>query len=158
MAIPTVFVIKHKCGHTEERDLSDRPAGKRKGFASWLSAQVCSRCYRKEGAEEYKQMLLEAALENQTKLDLPELEGTEKQVPWATTSRNQLIMGAFEELVRGEDATLTEEEFEERYLVPARLITSARWWIDYNDTEVEDLLECLTTAVDEGEDINENPF
>ncbi|MBF0808486.1 hypothetical protein E4U03_07670 [Rothia nasimurium] len=158
MAIPTVFVIKHKCGHTEERDLSDRPAGKRKGFASWLSAQICSRCYRKEGAEEYKKMLYQAALENQQQLDLPALEGTEKQVPWATTARNELLMNAFEQLVRGADAQMDEDQFEATYLAPARLITSARWWIDYKDTEVEDLLECLTTAVDESEDINENPF
>lgn len=158
MAIPTVFVIKHKCGHTEERDLSDRPAGKRKGFASWLSAQICTKCYRKEGAEEYKKKLYQAALENQTHLGLPPLEGTEKQIPWGTTSRNELIMTAFEDLVRGEDPELTEEEFEAQYLVPASRITSASWWIDYKDTDVEDLLECLTTAVDEGTDITENPF
>lgn len=158
MAIPTVFTIDFKCGHTEERDLSDKAAGRRKGFASWLASQDCTECFKKKGSQEFKEQLYQQAVENQTRLELPELEGTPKQVPWATTVRDELLMGAFEELVRGEDAALSEDEFEEQYLVPARAIVTARWWIDYRDTETKDLLECLTTALDDGAEVNENPF
>ncbi|MFW0119830.1 hypothetical protein ACN08Y_07945 [Rothia sp. P5764] len=159
MAIPTHYSITHSCGHKQEHDLSKKPAGKRKGFANWLSGNICSRCYRKEGAEEFKAKLLEEALSNQEKLGLPALEGTEKQVAWATTSRNELLMKAFEELVRGPEATHTEEQFEAEYLVPARHITYASWWIDYQDTEIDDLKECLETAVDDpNQVINENPY
>ena len=159
MAIPTHYDITFSCGHTEERDLSDCPAGRRNGFASWLRKQVCSDCFKKESAEEFKKEKLEEAYANQDRLELPPLEGTEKQVPWATSVRDQHLMGAFEEYVRGEDATLSEEEFENEYLVPARAIVHSRWWIDNKDIETEDLKECLDTALEDEEVItSENPY
>lgn len=158
MAIPTTFEIDFACGHTEERDLSNKPAGQRKGFASWLTTKNCSECNRKENAAEYKEKLYEEALQKQAALELPALEGTEKQLKWATTARNDVLMKAFEEFVRGEHAIMTEEAFEKQFLVPARMITRASWWIDYRDTEPADLKECLDTAIEEEGNINENPF
>lgn len=159
MAIPTTFEIDFACGHTEERDLSKKPAGKRKSIAKWLETKDCSACSKEEKAAEYKKKLYEDALANQKKLGLPELEGTEKQLPWATTARDTLIMAAHEEFVMGENPVMDEADFEQNILVPARLITSSRWWIDYRDTELEDLKECLDTALDdESAEISENPF
>ena len=40
MAVQSKFEIDFACGHTETRDLSVKPAGKRKGFANWLSLRV----------------------------------------------------------------------------------------------------------------------
>lgn len=158
MAIPTTFDIDFACGHTEERDLSSKPAGKRKGLANWLATKNCSECNRKENADEYKEKLYQNALNNQISLELPPLEGTEKQLRWATTSRNTVLMAAFEEFVRGEHALMDEEAFDAQFLVPARTIVAARWWIDYRDTEPSDLKECLDTALEETSDVNENPY
>ncbi|MEV0914207.1 hypothetical protein AB0I93_08060 [Streptomyces sp. NPDC049967] len=38
----TIWQITHSCGHSAERDLSDRAADRRAGFAEWLAKQECS--------------------------------------------------------------------------------------------------------------------
>ncbi|MFG2670166.1 hypothetical protein [Streptomyces sp. NPDC048445] len=42
MAVKTIWQITHSCGHLAERDLSDRAADRRAGFAEWLAKQECS--------------------------------------------------------------------------------------------------------------------
>ncbi|MGW0564664.1 hypothetical protein ACWDZ4_29675 [Streptomyces sp. NPDC003016] len=42
MAVKTIWQITHSCGHHAERDLSDRAADRRAGFAEWLAKQECS--------------------------------------------------------------------------------------------------------------------
>ncbi|GAA3168059.1 hypothetical protein GCM10017688_15330 [Streptomyces ramulosus] len=42
MAVKTIWQIAHSCGHSAERDLSDRAADRRAGFAAWLAKQECS--------------------------------------------------------------------------------------------------------------------
>ncbi len=41
MAVKTIWPIDHTCGHHADRDLSDRPADRRAGFAEWLARQEC---------------------------------------------------------------------------------------------------------------------
>lgn len=161
MAVQTTFDITFQCGHTEQRDLSDRPAGKRKSFANWLSQQdECSACWRENNRDKINEKRREAALQNQKALDLPDLEGSEAQLEWAPIFRNNMVMNAHEELVRGDNAAMTEEQFEERVLDPARKIVNAGWWMDNVDAEPEDLEELVTTALDDAVagTVNENPF
>ncbi|MCO6751749.1 hypothetical protein KQH21_26885 [Streptomyces sp. IpFD-1.1] len=56
MAVTTIWPIDHTCGHDADRDLSDRPAGRRAGFAEWLARQECTDCWRasNEGDEQDK--------------------------------------------------------------------------------------------------------
>lgn len=42
MAVKTIWQITHSCGHHAERDLSDRAADRRAGFAEWLARQECT--------------------------------------------------------------------------------------------------------------------
>ncbi|MCN9240683.1 hypothetical protein NGF19_07715 [Streptomyces sp. RY43-2] len=37
-----LWTIDHACGHTNEADLSDRPADRRAGYARWLADRDCS--------------------------------------------------------------------------------------------------------------------
>ncbi|MFJ4518236.1 hypothetical protein [Streptomyces sp. NPDC088816] len=41
MAVKTIWPVDHTCGHHADRDLSDRPADRRAGFAEWLARQRC---------------------------------------------------------------------------------------------------------------------
>lgn len=154
MAVQTEFEITFACGHEETRDLSDRPAGKRKGFANWLAGQQCTACWKKENKGEYLEERREAAAADAKKLGLPELEGSDKQLEWAPLFRDSVVKNAFEELVRGEDAAMTEAEFEERIMTHARMITRAGWWMDNSDAEPEDLEELVSTALDDEEHFN----
>ncbi|MFJ8980209.1 hypothetical protein [Streptomyces sp. NPDC102282] len=42
MAVKTIWSITFACGHQADRDLSDRAADRRAGFAEWLAKQSCS--------------------------------------------------------------------------------------------------------------------
>lgn len=157
MAVKTKWDITFGCGHTETRDLSDKPAGQRAGFANWLSNQdECVDCFRANNKDVIAEKRLEAALANQPKLGLTDLEGTEAQLKWAPIFRNELIVHAHEELV--DDGAMTEEDFESRILEPARNIIRAGWWMDNIESEPQDLEELVTTAGDEDGNVNENPY
>lgn len=154
MAVQSKFEIDFACGHTETRDLSVKPAGKRKGFANWLSQQNCFECWKDETKDERTQQRREAAASNAKKLGLPELEGSPAQLEWAPIFRDSVIQNAHEELCRGQDATLTEDEFEERIMEHARMITRAGWWMDNSDAAPEDLEELVSTALDDEDKVN----
>lgn len=163
MAIPTEYEIDFKCGHTETRDLSHKPAGDRAGFAAWLAKTQCSECFaasapkrKKEYAKKFAEEAREEAQAAAEKMGLPQLEGSEKQVGWALTVRNDLILGAHDELTEGEGASMTEAEFTERILDPAQRIVRAGWWIDNREQDAADLEELVTDVVDEN--VTENPY
>lgn len=160
MAVQTTFEIEFACGHKETRDLSDKPAGKRKGFANWLAGKDCLACWREGTKDQRTKARREAAAANAQKLDLPDLDGTENQLMWAPIFRDSVIQNAHEELCRGEDAAMSEEEFESRIMSHARMITRAGWWMDNSDAEPGDLEELVSTALGDDECVNgcENTF
>ncbi|MDN6301443.1 MAG: hypothetical protein L0J57_00120 [Brachybacterium sp.] len=159
MAIQKVWSIDHQCGHSADRDLSDRAADKRAGFAKWLASTDCFECYKKKNRSDFKKKRQEEQaheLENaevyETRSGLEALSGSEKQIAWARHIRVQVLAALYEQ-VEGEEKD--EEWFEATVLVPARLIATARWWIDNKDFEVEDWPELLKVGA-ESTDANEN--
>lgn len=76
------YTVTHTCGHEREYQLYGK-IRERDGKMAWLASQECPECRRK--AEE-------AAAKKATEgMELPELEGSEKQVKWANTIRGQFI-------------------------------------------------------------------
>lgn len=159
MAIAKVWSIDHQCGHSVERDLSDRKPDKRAGFAKWLASTECFECYKKSNraefekkrAEELKRELADAEV-YETRSGLEPLSGSEKQVAWARRIRVQVLASLYEQVEGGQK---DESWFEAAVLAPARLIVTARWWIDNKDFEIEDWPELLASGV-ESADANEN--
>lgn len=49
---------------------------------------------------------------------------------------------------------MSEDEFDQRIMVHARMITRAGWWMDNSDADPSDLEELVTTALDDEEKIN----
>lgn len=148
MSIPTTYAITHKCGHTQDRDLSDVAAGQRAGKVEQWSDGLCSTCYvkkkKKAGVAERKNVWdaqHQEALDDQVRSNLPILGGSDKQIPWATDIRYKLLRGAYEELVQ--DGDQSETDFEERVLEPARGIGGAKWWIDNREATSEMIIELL---------------
>lgn len=163
MAVKTIWPINHSCGHKDDRDLSNRPADRRAGFAEWLASQKCSECWRasKENSEQDKAAWVKAKrAEEQAESEawsqqyrMPPLEGTERAVPWGVRCRHQILAAAYTALVLEGETTETEwEEIEDT----ARTITRAGWWIDQRSSEPDDLSELLQAATD-ADRPSENP-
>lgn len=158
------FTIDHKCGHSEERDLSAKPAGERRRYASWLAGQKCTGCWRKSSdrkqSKEFtadKAAKLEEARADQERFGLPILTGSEKQAEWGLTSRHALLHTAYSEQV--EAGVMSEDEFDLQILEPAKRIDFAGWWIDNRESSTAELMELVS---DPGERAssgrNENPY
>lgn len=164
MAIPTKLPITFSCGHTETKDLSSTPAGKRKSRAYGLGKYfVCAKCFKKQGQQnldELNKATLADAMGFETEHNLPELEGSEKQVTWATKLRYEVLSE-----IQDSDETPSQQAQATNVLSIAPDLTKAGWWIDNfrdtSDLQVDDLIELITTAVDEPDEDRidtENPF
>jgi hypothetical protein len=54
---------------------------------------------------------------------------------------------------------MSENEFADRFEVPARTVTSASWWIDQRDTDAADMDELLAdVASDITAPADQNPY
>jgi hypothetical protein len=162
MAIPTLWTIEHTCGHSATRDLSDRPADRRAGFADWLTRQPCTDCWRARNQEDHKareiRLAERRATEQQEAEDwarthrLPPLDGSDRAVPWAVRCRHQLLAAAYTILVvEGDLDEAAWQEVEDA----ARTISRAGWWLDQRNADPADLPELLEAATERG---TENPF
>ncbi|MFJ3791502.1 hypothetical protein [Kitasatospora sp. NPDC090091] len=164
MSVKKVWTITHSCSHESQRDLGDRPADRRAGFADWLAKQDCTDCWRaaKDGDERDKAAWLEAkrAAEQaesdawSEKYRMPPLEGTERGVAWGVRCRHQLLAAAYTSLVL--DGGMSEAAWEQ-VEDQARTVTRAGWWIDQRSSEPGDLEELLEAAADTDRP-TENPF
>ncbi|MFB7666905.1 hypothetical protein ACFC1R_23645 [Kitasatospora sp. NPDC056138] len=164
MAVMKVWTIEHPCGHEVERDLSDRPADRRAGFAEWLAKQECTDCWkaaRNDSAEDKTTWLAAKRAEEQAESEawseqylMPPLEGTGRTVAWGVRCRHQILSVAHTALVLEGD---TDEAAWEQIEDAARTITRAGWWIDQRSSEPDDLAELLEAATDRDRP-TENPF
>lgn len=164
MSIPTIHTIAHKCGHSEDRDLSEVPAGQRAGKAQWWAGRPCLACFKKASkrtlskeVQSEREALRQEALDDQARSHLPILLGSDKQTPWATEIRFKLLRDAYEELVQ--DGGQSETDFEDTVLEPARGIGRAKWWIDNREATSEMIIELLADpGLEPDANDNENPY
>lgn len=165
MPIPTKPKIKYTCGHTETRDLSGTPAGKRKSKANWFGQnQTCSKCFKESRKGQDQQDTNQRALDAQSfaeEHELPELTGSDKQVFWAGLVRHEVLAAVIEAQERIDEA-----------LPAAQQITWAGWWMENlawnvqkeDELETEDFAELILTGPqaqaerDETHPESENPF
>ena len=164
MTVKTDWSVTHACGHSQEHDLSAKGVSRRAGYARWLATTDCTACWRKAQAHdqgndqqiwlaEHRAKQMEQITSWERRADMPWLDGSDKAIAWARSIRFELLAAAYE-LFDVEEAYITELE------QPARLITSASWWIDQRDAQAEDVVELI---VDQGSDLQvrtglENPF
>ncbi|MHC5260854.1 hypothetical protein ACYSUO_23475 [Streptomyces sp. UC4497] len=153
MAVKKLWTIDHACGHTNEADLSDRPADRRSGYARWLTGRDCTDCWRgsrnRDGVpradwlaqKRAKEQL--AAEEWSEQYLMPPLEGTARAADWAVRCRHQLVTAAYTTLVVEGTASETEWEAVEDLI---RQVSNAGWWLDQRDADPADLPELLEAA------------
>lgn len=73
------YEINYTCGHTSTVQLFGK-CSERERKIEWMERQECPECRRKREAEE--------AVKVTEGLELPELEGSEKQVAWAKMKKS----------------------------------------------------------------------
>ena len=162
MAIPTTVSIKYTCGHTQSTDLSGIPAGQRKAHAYGLGKnRVCARCFAKNNTAERDEFLRKRNAEELAEAEVFEethelepIQGSDKQLSWATRARYKLLSTGMEA------PSTTGEAFAGSILPAARGILQAGWWINNADTDPEDVEELVTTAEpgQSAQYATENPF
>lgn len=168
MAIPNSLPVKYKCGHTEKCDLSDVPPGKRKSRAQFYGRKFdCKKCFTKSRQASTEQDANARAIEAESfthEHQLPELDGSEKQVKWAMIIRHETL----EAVISAENLNHGSAEV----LDAARAIRWAGWWMDNlnwqdrkeHDYDADDFAELILTGPaaqherDETHIETENPF
>ena len=152
MAIKTLRLVEHDCGDDEVHDLSTKRPSERAGYARWLRSKDCSTCWRQalgnDKSTDNGTWLAERRTEEavavrtwERRAAMCDLDGSDKSVPWGARVRYQLLTAAHDHHAIGRG--MTENEFADRFEVPARTVTSASWWIDQRDTDAVDVEELL---------------
>lgn len=136
----------YSCGH-EGRTNIVGPTKNRQWISDRHFEKMCPECYAKYLEEQRAKENAEAA-EKAAEMELPELQGTEKQVAWANTIR-QNIIDTFESIEREKYERTAryydiKVKFEELPLVLdyiLRTYDSAKYYIDNRDRSVYTALE-----------------
>ena len=90
------YDVTYSCGHTGTVELYGKTSERESKIRWYETTAVCPECYKKQQ---------EAAAETTTKYDLPELEGSEKQVAWA-----KKLMGSAITVLETEGRKTAEEQ------------------------------------------------
>lgn len=143
------YDIEFSCGHTESRDIIGKVKD-RESKAEWLAGGLCSECWEAEKLRQFEDKNKRAVAEA-AEYGLPELTGSEKQVAWANTLRQQWIAEA-ESYIEGYEELSAKpgKEEEVRKIIAGmkkakedRLLseTSARFWIDGRESSASRYLK-----------------
>ena len=120
--------------------------------ADEATTRLCPECYRKAAAarrEQEREAENAAAAETAGKLGLPALTGTEKQVAWATTIRQQAIDNALLASAGRTSSGMTDKGRAFVAGILAKMPAEASWWIDHRDIAgaiVRREIECANWA------------
>lgn len=124
MPVPTKVRIPYRCGHTAAADLSKIPAGKRKSRAKWYSENFdCPDCFKQQRQKSSEQDANQRALDAEAFAEaheLPELDGSEAQIKWASIIRHETVAAVVDDEADDTGAVLDA----------ARQIRWAGWWMD----------------------------
>lgn len=123
------YEITYACGHTEERQLYGKIKD-RESKSSWLETQKCYECQKEEKNRK--------AREDNAKLGLPKLIGSEKQIAWAETIRAEKIKFLDETLNFFDISRVKPEKLEAAKWIYSEIAkikneTSAKYWIENKD-------------------------
>lgn len=132
------YTVTHTCGHKSEQQLYGKEKD-RQSRLEWLATVPCLTCKR-----ENDRLKAEAA-----SASLPALQGSEKQVAWATTIRAQALASIEEQLSELERRSGQSREINPEIgqaLEALKAETLASWWIDRRGSTLSLLREKRTVT------------
>ena len=135
MAKVSITLVCKDCGESFRHEKICRNRSEANDYENWAESHItqCPTCYKKE--------MRAIQRENDAKalegINLPVLEGTERQVKWA------------EDIRRGSIAKCIKHDPTEIFWGCVEKLTSAKWWIDHR-YDVNTPTAFLTTMEKEG--------
>jgi hypothetical protein len=123
------YTVTRSCGHDEVVNLIGPHKNREWRLENVEPHKLCYECYQRELAEKREKDNVEAA-EAAKDMKLPVLTGSEKQITWAETLRQQLISRIEQEIYVERDKTISMEAIEALESIK-NTRTEARWWIDH---------------------------
>jgi hypothetical protein len=134
-------IVTRACGHQEQVTIYG-PYKTRESRLEYEATKLCSECYRAQKAAEQAAAKDEVA-EVIARLGLPELEGTPKQIAWASDIRANRVRQLLDE---ARAIGKTKEEFVAAYQATVRgdyvrralCETSAAAWIDSRELSLKE--------------------
>ena len=116
-----------RCGAKFEKTVDKPNRAQADSWIAWAeqNIRVCPACYRAEKAAEAAAEIAKANAE----IGLVELEGSPKQIAWASDIRDKFIVASAARLARISGADATARPARYRKLVLQREKNS-RWWIE----------------------------
>ena len=124
------YTITYNCGHEGKVELFGPMKDREQKIAFYEKRVICPECYKKAQEEEAKKEAEE--------LNLPLLEGSEKQVAWAEKIRHNFMS----ELKKQQESTLYQIIF--TFFAGQ---TSAKFWIDNRDKSLADIVRDNREAI-----------
>lgn len=116
-----------RCGATFTKTVDKPNRAQADSWIAWAeqNIRVCPACYRAEKAAEAAAEIAKA----NTEIGLAELEGSPKQIAWASEIRDKFIVASAARLARINDANATARPARYRKLVLQKEKNS-HWWIE----------------------------
>jgi hypothetical protein len=128
------YDIHFSCGHTETRQLFGKTKDREWRISEWERSGLCSKCWEAERQRQFDEENA-VAMEKAKEYGLPDLTGSEKQIAWATTLRQNWIDRA-EKIIsvyaESENIDLIQTAMEHIIIKN----TSARYWIDSRNDNI----------------------
>lgn len=138
------YEVTRSCGHIEKVELFGPSKNRNWRLDNVEAKKLCEECYRAKLAEE-RELANKQAAEAAQAQGLPELEGTEKQIAWAETIRQEVLAAI--------DDYILEDEAEDLRVIELishiKSKTSASWWIDRRETSSYRIRRLLERTIDE---------
>lgn len=126
------YEVIFSCGHSGVVSLIGKAKDREWRLERYKNFGICEDCKRKARDEENAKMLAEAK-----EMELPQLNGTEKQIAWAITIRQNFVHNI-------ENLDFESDEVKEKYLDAFQNLVetkkSAHWWIDNRDKTLKYLI------------------
>lgn len=146
------YSVTRACGHEETVVLFGKIKNREWRLENVEPQKLCSECYHAELKRRHEEENREAA-EAAREMGLPSLTGTEKQVAWAESIRQQLLADIDEFIYRQVKAEHRNDPKLLEAVEKIRSKTEARWWIDHRGMnmawELRHLLEEAAKEVKE---------
>jgi hypothetical protein len=133
----SLYLIDRACGHQEEVQIyGTNVNGERQRKAAWLATQPCTGCAREQCSQE-RQGRNAAAAAQAAADGLPALEGTPRQVAWATTIRQDTLNSLRASVARSHGDSAVIDGAMAIYRRIAARETSAAAWIGAQQGECD---------------------
>jgi hypothetical protein len=133
----------YTCGHDGRTNVIG-PIKNRQWIADRYFEKMCEECWQQHSKEQREKINKETA-EKALEMELPELQGTPKQVAWANTLRHTLIEDAEKRIEKHQERGKLErvEKIRNQLHYVLSQKNNASWYIDNRNLHVEDVLETV---------------